>query len=328
MCDDLGVDTLARLLQLLALLQRQPTWTADALAQRLEVTSRTVRRDVARLRDLGYMVDAEAGPHGGYRLVGGQALPPLALTDDEAVAATIALRGAAGSGVTGLDEAAVTALAKLEQVLPARLRPRVRALDTATERLTGGQEVTVAADVLVALAHACQQRERVRFAYTDREGRRTRRDIEPYRLVQARGRWYLVAFDRGRDEWRSFRADRVAEVQPQGVQAAARDLPEAAALVAHAITTAPYAWHATVRLHAPVEHAAAWVAPTVGTVTGDGATTLLRIGADDLDWLAHYLVGLGVPFEVEEPAELREALAVLGDRLTAMFVSRRPVPHA
>ncbi len=313
------MDTLARLLHLLALLQRQPTWTADALAQRLEVTARTVRRDVARLRDLGYMVDAEAGPHGGYRLVGGQALPPLALTDDEAVAATIALRSAAGSGVTGVDEAALTALAKLEQVLPTRLRSRVRAVDTATERLGGAAEATIAPEVLVALAHACRERERVRLAYTDRQGQRTRRDLEPYRLVQANRRWYLVAFDRGRDEWRTLRVDRVEEVQPQGVHAAARPLPDAAALVADAITTAPYAWKAVVRLDAPADRVSGWVAPTVGVVAADGDSTLLRIGADSLEWLAHYLVGLDIPFDVEEPPELRHTLAEVGKRLTASF---------
>ena len=313
------MDTLARLLHLLALLQRRPTWTADALAARLGVTPRTVRRDVARLRDLGYMVDAESGPNGGYRLVGGQALPPLALSDDEAVAATIALRGTTGSGVAGLDEAAVTALAKLEQVLPARLRARVRALDTATEQLAGDAEASVAPEVLVSLAHACQARERVRIAYTDRQGTHSHRDVEPYRLVQARRRWYLVAFDRRRGEWRTFRVDRAADVRPQGVRAPARELPDAAALVANAITTAPYAWHATVRLRAPVQRVTPLVAPTVGTLTGDEGSTLLRIGADSLDWLAHYLVGLEIPFDVEEPPELRDALTALGDRLVATF---------
>lgn len=318
------MDTLGRLLQLLAFLQRQPTWTSDTLAERLGVTPRTVRRDVAKLRDLGYMVDAEPGHHGGYRLVGGQALPPLALADDEAVAVAVALRDAASSGVAGVDESAVTALAKLEQVLPPRLRERVLALDAAIEHLAGASEATVDPQVLVALAHACRQREQVRLAYTDGHGRGSRRDVEPYRLVQARRRWYLVAFDRSRGQWRTLRADRVSEVQPLGVRSQARELPDAAALVATAITAAPYRWQAVVRLAVPVDDAAAWIPPTVGMLAPDGQSTLLRLGAHDLNWLARYLVGLAIPFEVHEPPELRHALTALGERLTADYGEPAP----
>ncbi|QBI19560.1 YafY family transcriptional regulator [Egibacter rhizosphaerae] len=315
------MDTLARVLQLLALLQQQPTWTSDALAERLGVTPRTVRRDIARLRDLGYVVDAEPGQHGGYRLAGGRAVPPLALADDEAVAAAVALRGGAGSGVVGAEEAGVTALAKLEQVLPPRLREQVRSLETATELLQHGSDAHVEPSTLVGLAHACRARERVRCAYTDRAGTPGSRDLEPYRLVRARGRWYLVAFDRGRDAWRTFRVDRVRSVQPQGVPAEPRPLPDAAALVATAISVAPYPWHARVRLHAPLSEVAVKVPPTVGTLSADGDASLLDIGADDLEWLAHYLLGLQVAFEVLRPDELRAVLADVGRRLVTEFGS-------
>ena len=313
------VDTLARLLQLLTLLQHRPTWTSQELAERLAVTPRTVRRDVTRLRDLGYLVEAEPGRYGGYRLAGGQALPPLTLADDEAVAVALALRSAAGSGVVGVDEAAVTALAKLEQVLPGRLRERMRSLDAATERLGDAPAGVVDSEVLVALAHACRRRERVRCAYETYSGRTSRRDLEPHRLVQARRRWYLVAYDRQREDWRTFRVDRVADVQPLGVRAPERETPDAAALVAAAITLSPYRWQAAVRLAAPLDYAAALIPPTVGALEADSDGTLLRIGANDLRWLAHYLVGLIVPFEVVTPPELRRALCDLCERLCAEF---------
>lgn len=313
------MDTLGRLLHLLALLQQRPTWTAEELAERLSITPRTVRRDVTRLRDLGYTVDAEAGRHGGYRLAGGQAVPPLTLTDDEAVAVALALRHAAGSGVAGVEESAVTALAKLEQVLPARLREQVHSLATATDHLPGGEETTIDSELLVTLAHVCRRRERIRCGYVDHAGRSSRRDLEPYRLVQARRRWYLAAFDRGRDDWRTFRVDRIHSAEPQGVPIEPREAPDALELVASSITLGPYRWHATVRLDVPIELARRVVSPTAGVVSTDGEQALLRIGANDLDWLARYLVGLEIPFEVDEPPELRAALAALGRRLATHF---------
>lgn len=315
LCDDQGVDTLGRHLQLLALLQQRSSWTSEELADRLDVTTRTVRRDVARLRELGYLVEAEPGPYGGYRLAGGKALPPLALAEDEAVAVAVALRSAAGSGVAGVDEAALTALAKLEQILPGRLREQVGALNAVTERLGTSPPGAVDPAVLVALAHACRRREVVRCLHRSSRGEASRRELEPYRLVQARRRWYLAAFDRRRDDWRTFRVDRLAEVQPQGIRSGRRGELDAAALVARAITTVPYRWHATVRLQVPAERAAAYIPPTVGTVEADGEGALLHIGADELEWLSRYLVGLQVPFEVVEPPELRENLVDLGRTL-------------
>ncbi len=192
-------DTSARLLRLLGLLQARPTWTAPELSERLGVTTRTVRRDVTRLRDLGYPADAEPGPHGGYRLGRGGSLPPLLLDDDEAVAVALGLRLAADGSVSGLDDATLSALAKLEQVLPAPLVKRVRTVHGATEELRGRPPDVVASDLLVTLAQACRQGERLRLAYRDREGQETERLVDPHRLVRSGPRWYLAARDVGRD---------------------------------------------------------------------------------------------------------------------------------
>jgi predicted DNA-binding transcriptional regulator YafY len=311
------MDPTVRTLRLLALLQTRPSWTAQDLATRLGVTDRTVRRDVVRLRDLGYTVDADPGPLGGYRLAGGRALPPLVLGDDEAVAIAIGLRAAAAGGVAGLEDAAVTALAKLEQVLPSTLRSRVTALAAATEALVPAGEARVDPDVLAQLAQACRRSERLRIAYRDRAGRDSRRDVDPHRLVQTGRRWYLVARDVRRDAWRTLRVDRVAAVAATGVLVDLTDAPDAAALVAESVALRPYTHEARVRLLVPMRVAAAIVAPTVGILTDEGDTTLLRLGVDDLDWLARYLVGLTLPLEVLEPPEARAALHDLGRWLLA-----------
>lgn len=313
------METFERLLTLLTLLQRQATWTSEELAERLGVTTRTVRRDVTKLRDLGYVIDAEAGRYGGYRLLGGQAMPPLALADDEAVAVAVALRGLATSNVSGVDDAAITALAKLEQVLPGRLRERLSALGGAIESIGGPGPDTVDADTLVALAHACRSAERVRIAYTDARGTPSRRDLEPHRLVQAHRRWYLVAFDRGRDDWRTLRVDRIGEVAPQGRRSEPRPAPDVAALVGEGITTAPYRWQATIRLHCSLATARAAIAPSVGHVHEVDGEVHLRIGADHLGWMARYLIGMVERFDIIDPPELRDALADLGRELVTTF---------
>lgn len=209
-------DTPARLLRMLTLLQARPSWTAPELAERLGVTDRTIRRDITRLRDLGYPVEAEPGPYGGYRLGRGGALPPLLLDDDEAVAVAVGLRLAADGSVAGTDDAAVSALAKLAQMLPARLSARVRAVHEATVELRGRAPDLVDADLLVALAQACRAGERVRLAYTDRDGRASERLADPLRLVRSGPRWYLVARDVEHDAWRTFRVDRVTRASPTG----------------------------------------------------------------------------------------------------------------
>lgn len=209
--------TSARLLRLLSLLQAHREWSGADLADRLGVTARTVRRDVDRLRELGYPVHASPGTGGGYQLGAGAALPPLLLDDEEAVAVAVVLRTAAGGGLEGIEETSVRALAKLEQVLPDRLRRRVEAFTSFTVPMLGGRGgPTVGADVLTELAFACRDRERVRFDYRDHQGREGRRTVEPHRLVFTERRWYLVAWDVDRRDWRTFRADRLTPRPPHG----------------------------------------------------------------------------------------------------------------
>nr|WP_255480284.1 YafY family protein [Quadrisphaera sp. RL12-1S] len=312
------------MLRLLSLLSSRRSWAGDELAERLEVTPRTVRRDVDKLRSLGYQVDAAPGASGGYRLRAGTALPPLLLDDEEAVAVAVGLRTAAGAGVTGIAEAAVRALAGLEQVLPKRLRPRVEALGAATVPLTGGGP-TVDGDVLVLLAAACRDSERIRFGYTDGAGRSSQRHAVPHRLVHTGRRWYLVALDLDRGpgeppqgEWRSYRADRVRAPRASGHRQQLADPPDAAAFVSAAVSTAPYRWTARVRLQAPVEVVQRRVPPTVGQLEAEGDDAcVLTTGSDSLDAIAAHLAWLGVPFSVLSPPQLKAAVRSLGWKLVA-----------
>lgn len=318
------LETSARLLRLLSLLSSRRSWAGEELAERLEVTPRTVRRDVDKLRSLGYQVDAAPGASGGYRLRAGSSLPPLLLDDEEAVAVAVGLRTAAGAGVTGIAEAAVRALAGLEQVLPKRLRPRVEALGEATVPLTGGGP-TVDGDVLVLLASACRDSERVRFEHTDGTGRVSQRHAVPHRLVHTGRRWYLVALDldRGpgdppRGEWRSYRVDRMRGPRTTGRRQQLVGPPDAAAFVSAGVSTAPYRWSAVVRLQAPQEVVARRVPPTVGQLEADGDDAcVLTTGADSLDVVAAQLARLGVPFTVVSPPQLKAAVRSLGWRLVA-----------
>jgi predicted DNA-binding transcriptional regulator YafY len=218
-------DPSGRLLQLLSLLQTPREWPGTELAGRLGVTARTIRRDVDRLRELGYPVHATQGNTGGYRLTAGTAMPPLLLDDDEAIAIAIGLRTVAAAAITGIEDTSLRALAKLEQVLPERLRHRVTALSQAAVILPPVDGPAADADTLAALASVCVTHEKVRFAYTKADGELTRRLVEPHRLVASGRRWYLVAFDADRAAWRSFRIDRITEVHRTGVRVAGRELP-------------------------------------------------------------------------------------------------------
>jgi predicted DNA-binding transcriptional regulator YafY len=310
------MDPTVRLLQLVALLQRQPDWPSAELADRLGVTTRTLRRDVARLRELGYAVDATPGRLGGYRLRAGSALPPLVLTDDEAVVLAVGLRVAALSGVSGSTDIAVSALTKLEGLLPSRLRGRVAALGADVVSLTGTERAATDPTILAVLALACRRSEQVAITYTDARGRSTQRDVAAYRVVHAAPRWYLVARDLRRQAWRTFRVDRVSEARPLGARVRFDDAPDAAALVAESITTAVYRWTATIRLELPHARARHVVGATIGQLTEEtDTTTLLRLGANELDWLARYLVGLTCELEVLEPPELVTAIRALGRHL-------------
>jgi predicted DNA-binding transcriptional regulator YafY len=328
------LDASARLLRLLSILQLRPDWSGADLAGRLGVTTRTLRRDVQRLRELGYPVHASPGVAGGYRLGAGSALPPLLLDDDEAVAVAIGLRTAASQTVTGFEETALRALTKLEQVLPARLRERTAAVALATVALPS-LTPTVDPGVLTTIARACAGRRRLTFGYSDRAGARTARTVEPHRLVHAGYRWYLVARDIERDDWRTFRLDRLESPATTGGRFVPRDPPDAASFVAAAITTAPYRFQARVLVHAPAAVIAAQVPPTTGMLEAvDEASCLLTTGANDLDVIAVHLAMLGADFTVLDPPELTGHVQSLADRLhrsstrSAVRADPPPPPHA
>lgn len=313
------LETSARLLRLLSLLQAHREWSGADLADRLGVTPRTVRRDVDRLRELGYPVNASPGTGGGYQLGAGAELPPLLLDDDEAVAVAVGLRTAAGQGIDGIGETSVRALAKLEQVLPGRLRRRVSALNAFTvPMLRGPAPSTVDPAVLTELANLCRDAERLRFEYRDHGGTPSRRTVEPHRLVCSERRWYLVAWDVDRDDWRTFRVDRVTPRPPHGPRFAPRRPPadDLAAYVSKGVSTRVYASHAAIRLLVPLEEAAEHVSPSAGTLEPDGPDAcVLRTGAASLEVMVIHVMLLGLEFEVLEPAELTEAIRTARDRL-------------
>jgi predicted DNA-binding transcriptional regulator YafY len=304
-----------RLLKLLGLLQGRVDWTADDLARRLAVTTRTIRRDITRLRELGYPVEAMAGPGGGYRLGAGGKLPPLLLDDDEALAVALGLRVAVTSAVGGLEDASISAMAKLEQVLPPRLRKSLEDFSEATVAVPGFQ-ARVDPAVLSVVSAAIRERQRVRFDYTDGRARRTERHAEPLRLVHTGRRWYLVAFDMDRDDWRTFRLDRLASARATGMRSARRSAPDPVEMVHRGIAVDSYEHQGKAILEVPLKWAQRLVPATVGQVeSADDDRTMLTIGADDMDWLARYLVSLGVGFQVVEPEELKSALAELGRKI-------------
>jgi predicted DNA-binding transcriptional regulator YafY len=309
------LDTSARLLRLLSILQTRPEWTGPELATRLQVTVRTLRRDMARLRELGYPVRAAPVGGGGYRLAAGSRLPPLLLDDDEAVAVVLSLRTATSHTVTGIAETSLRALAKLERVLPARLRQRTTALRLATVPLAD-QAPTVDPDVLTVIAEACQGLHRITFGYRCRDGTAGVRTVEPHRLVHTGRRWYLVARDEDRDDWRTFRADRIEDPRSTGIRFTPRDPPDAAAFVADSVAAAPYRYRARVLVRASVHTVAERVPPTTGILEAvDHQTCLLTTGADSLTLMAMHLAILGHDFTVLEPAELIAETGILADRL-------------
>jgi predicted DNA-binding transcriptional regulator YafY len=314
------LDTSARLLRLLSLLQTPRDWTGAELSQRLGVSGRTVRTDVERLRSLGYPVLATRGAAGGYRLGAGAALPPLLLDDEEAVAVTVGLRTAAGGAIAGIEEASLRALAKLEQVLPSRLRRRVNSLQTYTvpvPRDDAGPRVDPS--LLTTLAAVCRDRERLRFDYRDHGGATTLRIAEPYRLVNWGRRWYLLAWDVERGDWRTFRVDRIRPRTPTGPRFTPRDLPDddVAAYVSRRVSAAAWRYRAQIRVHAPADVVAERISPAVGTVERvDERTCVLHTGADTVETLGVYLSLLGEDFHVTGPPELLTHLRRLADRYT------------
>jgi predicted DNA-binding transcriptional regulator YafY len=305
-----GWSTSARLLRLLSILQARPLWTATELAGRLEVTARTVRRDISRLRDLGYPVDAEPGPHGGYRLARGASLPPLLFEEDEAVAVGVGLRLAADGSVGGLDDAALSALTKLDQVLPSGLAARVRAVHEMVGQLHGRPPDQVAGELFLAIAQACRQGERLRLRYTDKTGRETERRFDPFRLVHAGPRWYLVGIDVDQSAWRTLRLDRIDGVDVTRQRVEIVDPPDPVALVAEGLGASAYPVQARVRLPVGMPEAFSLIPASAGVHEADGPdATVVTLGGTGFDQLARWMSALGVAVEILEPPELREAVA-------------------
>jgi predicted DNA-binding transcriptional regulator YafY len=309
-------DTPGRLLTLLSLLQSKPFWSGPELSERMGVTHRTIRRDVTRLRDLGYPVEAVSGPYGGYQLGAGGRMPPLLLNDDEAVAVVLGLEAAAFGTVSGLEDSALGALAKLQQVMPGPLRQRVADLQGATVRLGGLERPRVDPERLVTLASACRSQERLRMSYVDAQDQSSERAIEPFRLVFTERRWYLVARDPERDGWRTFRVDRITALEGTGQRFTLTEKPDAADLVAHGMAVGRYPIQARIQLSVPLEEASRHVARTVGRLEpGPDGTSMLTLGASDPEWIAEYLASLPFEFEVLEPREARRAVRDLGRRI-------------
>ncbi|MCX4981465.1 YafY family protein [Streptomyces sp. NBC_00572] len=313
-------DTPVRLLNLLSLLQTPREWPGSELAERLSVSPRTIRRDIDRLRDLGYPVEATLGAVGGYRLVAGTAMPPLLLDDEEAVAIAVGLRAGAGHAIEGVEEASVRALAKLEQVLPARLRHRVSTLQNATIPLTRGDGATVTPATLTALASAVTGREKLRFGYRAGDGAESKRLVEPYRLVSTGRRWYLVAYDLGREDWRTFRVDRVSDPLATGARFTPRELPagDAAQLLVRSMSRAQPEIDLDVSFEAPADFVTARLpSHLVPTATGPTSCRLRTRSADSVEWLAIRLALVDAPFTIRSPAPLLTYVEDLATRLTA-----------
>ncbi|WP_020390032.1 helix-turn-helix transcriptional regulator [Kribbella catacumbae] len=308
------LETSARLLKLLSLLQSPRDWSGTALAEELGVGVRTVRRDVDKLRNLGYPVDAVPGV-AGYRLGAGASLPPLLLDDEEAVAVAIGLRAAATGSVAGIEESSVRALTKLEQVLPSRLRHRVRLLQSVAVTPTVG--ASVSPEVVMAVATASRDHQRLRFDYRSHDGTSTIRTTEPHRLVHTGRRWYLVAWDLDRDDWRTFRLDRLEPRIPTGPRFTPREAPDLAD-TARGVASGGYRYQARFILQAPAAQVTDRIANTVGTVESlDDSTCTLSTGANSLDELALYIGMLGIDFQVESPPELIDHVRDLTTRLAA-----------
>jgi predicted DNA-binding transcriptional regulator YafY len=300
--------TSARLLRLLAVLSSRPSWTNAELAQRLSVTERTVRRDVARLREAGYRVDSEGGPHGGYRLGPGKRIAPLTLDDEEALAVFAALRDTTGQGVLGNDQAAMSALLKLRHLLPTRVAERLDALEGSSVDIVAAERDRVAVPLLFEIATACRRGERLRLSYRDARGHETRREVDPHQLVRSPNRWYLVAFDVAKGAWRTLRADRILAAHTTGSPVELDDRPDAAEMVTRMLLS-DYPYYAVVRVAVPLAQARRLVPPNQGAHQADGPdATLITIGGVTPESLAAALFRLPTPFRLDAPDEVRDAV--------------------
>ncbi|MBW0136517.1 helix-turn-helix transcriptional regulator [Pseudonocardia abyssalis] len=313
-------NTSSRTLRLLSLLQTHRHWPGPDLAERLGVSPRTLRRDVDRLRELGYPVEASRGVDGGYQLAAGAALPPLVVDDEEAVALAVGMQAATQGSVAGIEESAVRALTKVVQVMPPRLRRRVDALRAVTVPLEWGARAAPVVDpaVLIGVAQACRDTERLEFSYAAPGREPMARHVEPHRLVPLGRRWYLVAYDLHRHDWRSFRLDRLTAPRTTGARFRTRDLPgaDAAAFVRAGLETAqqPARFSVEVLVHAPADRVRERLARWAEIEEVDATSCVLRMTTDSLDWPAMGLGAVGAEFEVRSPPELADLLREWGER--------------
>lgn len=311
------LSTSERLLRVLTLLESRRDWSGTELAQRLEISTRTVRNDMVRLRALGYPVEAAPGVAGGYRLGAGAALPPLLLDDDEAVAVAVALRSTTGGGVAGIEETSIRALIKLEQVLPTRLRRRVNALQAYTVPVIFSGP-TVEPHLLSTIAAACRDYEVLRIDYRKYDGTESTRSVEPYRLVHMGRRWYLVAWDRDRRAWRTFRVDRLQMRSPNGPRFTPREPPaeDIGEYVRHNVRTAPGRNAARAVVRAPAAEITERVPRGIVVEPIDENTCAVHVTANTVEMVALYLGMLDADFTVSEPPELVERLSKLSERFS------------
>ena len=315
--------TSSRTLRLLSLLQTRRYWPGEELARQLQVSPRTLRRDVDRLRELGYPIQARRGVAGGYQLAAGTALPPLVVDDEEAVALALGLQAAAQGAVEGIAESSVRALAKVVQVMPARLRRRVQALGAMTvpaswEAVGGAASQTVDPEVLTTLALACRDAERVRFSYTAADGQQTGRHVEPHRLVQLGRRWYLAGYDLDRDGWRSYRLDRLAGPRGTGARFRPRELPaaDAAAFVRAGIQSTRAGYDIEVIVEAPAEMVRERIGRWASVSEISATRCRVRMTADALEWPILGLGMVGADFQVVAPPELIDWVRDWGARFS------------
>ncbi|OPG13979.1 YafY family protein [Microbispora sp. GKU 823] len=311
-------NTGTRTLRLLSLLQTHRYWQGTELAERLGVSVRTLRRDIDRLRELGYPVEAQRGVDGGYQLAAGAALPPLVIDDEEAVALAVGLQTAAQGAVEGIAESSVRVLAKVAQVMPARLRHRVEALRTMTVPAGWDGQTGTGVDpgVLTAVALACRDSERLRITYTSADGRRTERHVEPHRLVRLGRRWYLVAYDLTRHDWRSFRVDRLIEPESTGTRFRPRELPaaDAADFVRAGLDNLPRPYRVEALVDAPASVARERIGRWCTVEEVDAGQCRIRMTTHSLDWPIMSLGVLGADFRVIEPPELLDRIHDWGAR--------------
>lgn len=306
-------DVTSRTLHLLSLLQSRAVWHGPELAAELGVTVRSVRRDIDRLRQMGYPVHASAGQGGGYQLGAGRALPPLLLNGDEAVAVAVGLSLAAASGVDGLGEHALRALTALDRILPPTVSTEVGALTSVLDVITS-RPASVAPPTLVTVARGARDGVQLRVDYERRDGERSTRRVEPYRVLSIDGRWYLFAWDLDREDWRTFRLDRMRSARATTFRFTARPVPDIEAYVRESITVAPYATTVTVRVLRPLADVAFRIPATIGTLEADGpGACILRVGGDDPRWVVLHLAYLGMPIEVVDPPELDDVIGRLGE---------------